>query len=58
MSTVNSLLNLRNTDKLASPNKILRSLPPLDAEKIIALTVLLAPKIPADLYAEMVNHAK
>ncbi|KAJ5712843.1 uncharacterized protein N7483_010024 [Penicillium malachiteum] len=52
---------LRMRDSLLesdNPNKILRNLPPLDAEKIIALTVLLAPKIPADLYAEMVSHAK
>ncbi|KAJ5106179.1 hypothetical protein N7456_002854 [Penicillium angulare] len=56
---VAQLLRMRDT-LLATdnPNKILRSLPPLDAEKIIALTVLLAPKIPADLYAEMVTHAK
>ena len=41
-----------------SPNKILRSLPPLDAKEIIALTVLLVRRIPNDLYAEMINHAK
>ncbi|KAJ5143571.1 uncharacterized protein N7515_002358 [Penicillium bovifimosum] len=41
-----------------SPNKILRSFPPLDAKEIIALTVLLVRKIPEDLYAEMINHAK
>ncbi|KAJ5996027.1 hypothetical protein N7499_012168 [Penicillium canescens] len=41
-----------------SPNKILRSFPPLDAREIIALTVLIVRKIPEDLYAEMINHAK
>ncbi|KAJ5855475.1 uncharacterized protein N7529_009419 [Penicillium soppii] len=41
-----------------SPNKILRSFPPLDAKEIIALTVLLVRKIPEDLYAEMIAHAK
>jgi cell cycle arrest protein BUB2 len=43
---------------LFSPNKILRSFPPLDAREIIALTVLIVRKIPEDLYAEMINHAK
>ncbi|KAL1971766.1 hypothetical protein VTN31DRAFT_1854 [Thermomyces dupontii] len=41
-----------------SPNKVLRSFPPLDAEKIISLTVSFVRKIPADLYAELVDHAK
>lgn len=41
-----------------SPNKVLRNLPPLDAEKIIGLTVSFVPKIPEDLYAELVEHAK
>ncbi|KAL1970482.1 hypothetical protein VTN77DRAFT_4126 [Rasamsonia byssochlamydoides] len=41
-----------------SPNKVLRSLPPLDAEKIISLTVSFVRKIPDDLYAELVDHAK
>ena len=41
-----------------SPNKILRSFPPLDAKEIIALTVLIVRKIPEDLYAEMITHAK
>lgn len=41
-----------------SPNKILRSFPPLDAKEIIALTVLIVRKIPQDLYAEMIDHAK
>lgn len=41
-----------------SPNKVLRSFPPLDAEKIISLTVSFVRKIPDDLYAELVDHAK
>ncbi|KAJ5787945.1 hypothetical protein N7457_002935 [Penicillium paradoxum] len=41
-----------------SPNKILRSFPPLDAKEIIALTVLIVRKIPGELYAEMITHAK
>ncbi|KAJ5115453.1 hypothetical protein NUU61_001212 [Penicillium alfredii] len=41
-----------------SPNKILRSFPPLDAKEIIALTVLLVRKIPDDIYVELINHAK
>lgn len=47
-----------STDKLNSPNKILRSFPPLDAKEIIALTVLIVRKIPSPLYVELVNHAK
>lgn len=41
-----------------SPNKILRSFPPLDAKEIIALTVLIVRKIPDALYAELIDHAK
>lgn len=47
-----------SANSCVSPNKILRSFPPLDAKEIIALTVLLVQKIPDDLYAEMVSHAK
>lgn len=47
-----------STDKPNSPNKILRSFPPLDAKEIIALTVLVVRKVPSPLYAELVNHAK
>lgn len=57
MSANNRLLKIHALTGI-SPNKILRNLPALDAEKIIALTVLLAPKIPADLYADMISHAK
>lgn len=41
-----------------SPNKILRSFPPLDAKEIIALAVLIVRKIPEPLYAELIHHAK
>lgn len=41
-----------------SPNKVLRSFPPLDAKEIIALTVLIVRKIPEELYAELIDHAK
>ncbi|KAJ5526568.1 hypothetical protein N7513_010727 [Penicillium frequentans] len=56
---VAQLVRMRDT-LLASdnPNKILRNLPPLNAKEIIALTVLLVQRIPSDLYAEMVTHAK
>ncbi|KAJ5807892.1 hypothetical protein N7474_009161 [Penicillium riverlandense] len=56
---VAQLIRMRDTLlESPSPNKILRSFPPLDAKEIIALTVLLVQKIPDDLYAEMVSHAK
>ncbi|KAJ5601159.1 hypothetical protein N7510_010693 [Penicillium lagena] len=56
---VAQLIRMRDTLlESPSPNKILRSFPPLDAKEIIALTVLLVQKIPEDLYAEMVSHAK
>lgn len=41
-----------------SPGKLLRSFPPLQAKKIIELTVSLVRKIPADLYEELVHHAE
>ncbi|KAK2809141.1 hypothetical protein FQN49_008640 [Arthroderma sp. PD_2] len=41
-----------------SPNKILRSFPPIDAKETIALTVLVVQKIPSDLYEELLSHAK
>ncbi|KMQ42276.1 Rab-GTPase-TBC domain [Trichophyton rubrum] len=41
-----------------SPNKILRSFPPIDAKETIALTVLVVQKIPAELYEELLLHAK
>ncbi|KAF7714619.1 Uncharacterized protein PECH_003579 [Penicillium ucsense] len=56
---VAQLIRMRDTLlESPSPNKILRSLPPLDAKGIIALTVLLVQKVPDDVYAEMVAHAK
>lgn len=41
-----------------SPNKLLRSFPPLEADKVISLTVSFVRKIPEDLYGELVDHAK
>lgn len=46
------------SDQSHSPNKILRSFPPLDAKEIIALTVLIVRNIPDALYAELIDHAK
>lgn len=43
---------------LTSPTKILRSFPPLEAETIKELTLTLIKKIPDDVYAEIVSHAK
>ncbi|KAL1956853.1 hypothetical protein VTO42DRAFT_6701 [Malbranchea cinnamomea] len=56
---VAQLIRMRDTILASSsPNKILRSLPPLNAKEIIALTVLIVRKIPDDLYEELVVHAK
>jgi len=41
-----------------SPTKILRSFPPLQAEMIKELTLTLIKKIPNDVYAEIIDHAK
>ncbi|PBP22678.1 mitotic check point protein [Diplocarpon rosae] len=41
-----------------SPTKILRSFPPLKAETIKEVTLTLIKKIPDDVYAEIVSHAK
>jgi cell cycle arrest protein BUB2 len=41
-----------------SPNKLLRSFPPLEADKVISLTVSFVRKIPDELYGELVDHAK
>lgn len=43
---------------MISPNQILRSLPPLQAGKIKAMTISFVRKIPKDLYDEIVAHAK
>jgi cell cycle arrest protein BUB2 len=42
----------------SSPTKILRSFPPLQAEIIKEVTLTLIKKIPDDVYAEIVMHAK
>ncbi|BAE55805.1 unnamed protein product [Aspergillus oryzae RIB40] len=56
---VAQLIRMRDTIlESPSPNKILRSFPPLDAKEIIALTVLIVRKIPEPLYAELIDHAK
>ncbi|OJD13294.1 hypothetical protein AJ78_06236 [Emergomyces pasteurianus Ep9510] len=56
---VAQLIRLRDTILASpSPNKILRSLPALDAKEIIALTVLIVRKIPDNLYEELVTHAQ
>ncbi|KAF2756783.1 cell division control protein 16 [Pseudovirgaria hyperparasitica] len=41
-----------------SPNQILRALPPLQASRIIQIATSFAPKIPDDIYHQIVNHAK
>lgn len=41
-----------------SPTKILRNFPPLQAEMIKEVTLSLIKKIPDDVYAEIVAHAK
>ncbi|PLN78389.1 putative mitotic check point protein [Aspergillus taichungensis] len=56
---VAQLIRMRDTIlNSPSPNKILRSFPPLDAKEIIALTVLIVRKIPEPLFAELIDHAK
>ena len=41
-----------------SPTKLLRSFPPLQAKKIIELTLNWVRKIPVDVYEELVHHAE
>ncbi|KAF1997604.1 TBC-domain-containing protein [Amniculicola lignicola CBS 123094] len=41
-----------------SPNSILRSLPNLNASRIVQITMSLTAKIPDDMYEEIINHAK
>ena len=41
-----------------SPTKILRSFPPLNAQMVKEVTLTLIKKIPDDVYAEIVSHAK
>ncbi|KZZ91832.1 Rab-GAP/TBC domain protein [Moelleriella libera RCEF 2490] len=40
-----------------SPNKVLRSFPPLNANLIKSVTIGIIKKIPVDLYADIVSHA-
>lgn len=49
-------LDLANNTQ--SPTKILRSLPPLQADTIKEVTLTIIKKIPDDVYAEIVSHAK
>jgi cell cycle arrest protein BUB2 len=44
--------------QLGSPNQILRSLPGLNASRIIRVAMTFASKIPEDMYEEIINHAK
>ncbi|KAI9745180.1 MAG: hypothetical protein M1818_001458 [Claussenomyces sp. TS43310] len=56
---VAQLLILRNSILSSpSPTKILRSFPPLQAETIKQLALTLIKKLPDDVYAEMLAHAK
>lgn len=56
---VAQLVMMRNSIMSSpSPTKILRSFPPLQAETIKELTLTLIKKIPDDVYAEIVAHAK
>jgi cell cycle arrest protein BUB2 len=41
-----------------SPNQLLRNLPSLNAQKIIGVAMSFAGKIPEDMYAEIIDHAK
>jgi cell cycle arrest protein BUB2 len=49
---------MRADNASRSPTKILRSFPPLQAEIIKEVTLTLIKKIPDDVYAEIVSHAK
>lgn len=43
---------------MGSPNSILRNLPGLQAKRVIEMAVSFSDKIPEDMYAEIVCHAK
>lgn len=58
MSLPLSPVNFENLLTPRSPTKILRSFPPLQAETIKEVTLTLIKKIPDDVYAEIVVHAK
>lgn len=45
-------------DNIYSPNQTLRTMPPLDADKIRAVTVSFARDIPDSVYEEILIHAK
>ena len=48
-------------DKLmssSSPGKMLRSLPNLESEKVIKMTLVIVRELPEDIYAEVVRHAR
>ncbi|SPO20242.1 related to cell cycle arrest protein BUB2 [Ustilago trichophora] len=51
-------LHIMRVDLLdsSSPMKLLRNLPPLDARKIINVTVTLARDVPKELFEELVRH--
>ncbi|OQE19120.1 hypothetical protein PENSTE_c016G01568 [Penicillium steckii] len=56
---VAQLVRIRDTIfQSDSPGRVLRSFPPLEAKGIIAMAVSFVPKIPDDLYEEMIHHAK
>ena len=46
-----------STNRRSSPNKLLRSFPALQADSIKRVTLTIIRKLPADVYAEIVNHA-
>ena len=43
---------------LRSPNKVLRSFPPLNADLIKSVTIGIIKQIPDDIYADIVVHAQ
>ncbi len=52
-------MNIRKlTSHNDSPNKLLRSFPALQADQIKAMTLTIIKRIPDDVYAEIVAHAK
>ena len=50
--------NRPGASKCNSPGNLLRSFPPLQARKLVDLTVSFVRKIPDDLYDELVHHAE
>lgn len=43
---------------LISPMQLFRKFPPLQAKKIIGISVVLVNDLPEDLYAELVRHPR